>query len=307
MYKRVLFIGSKESGFTILNELFRIAPSSVVGCVTINDSNDTRSKFECFKEFCITNDIEISIMSGPGKLSEAVKHFSPDLCIVMGWYNIIPSDILSSVSGGFIGIHYSLLPKHRGFSPVVWAMIAGERETGFSVFSFDDGMDTGDIWYQEKVKIEYKDHIADVLGKLDKSVSLFFRNHYLDILLGNLKPHNQSENDISYGARRVPEDGLIDWNKKADVLYDFIRAQSKPYPGAFTVYKNEKHIIWNAEVFPYPIQGKPGQVGLIDSANNRIIIVCGDNTGLAVSEMERNGILHSCSDFVRSINCVFGE
>ena len=306
MYQRVLFIGSKESGYNLLNIIFSNSPDSLVGCVTVDDSDDSRSKLTDFSTFCEANNITLNVLTGKCDISESIKMFNPDLCIVMGWYYIISSDNLDAVPGGFIGVHNSLLPKHRGFAPVVWTMIAGDDEAGFSVFSFDKGMDTGDIWYQGRVKIDNDDYIADVNSKLDKEISIFFSNNLTKILDGSLKPCKQSAIGISYGSKRTADDGRIDWSMNAKKIYDFIRAQSRPYPGAFTSYKGEKYIIWRANIFPYPIQGRSGQIGLIDRVSKTIVVVCGDNTGIEISHVETNGREINIIDVVKSLSYDFG-
>lgn len=300
MYNRVLFIGSKESGFRVLTEMYHVSPQTLVGCVTVDDRDDTRSKLDCFREFCSQNSIPLEILSGRCDLTEAVQKYQPNLCIVMGWYYVISEEILDSVDGGFIGIHNSLLPAHRGFAPVVWAMIAGEKETGFSVFSFDKNMDTGNLWYQGKVDIREDDYICDVLNRIDEAIFNFFEQHYVDILTGKIRPYAQSDEGISYGARRTPEDGHVDWKAPASEIYDFIRAQSHPYPGAKARYQNEEITIWESEVFPYPIQGTFGQVGLIE--DDHVVIVCGQSSGLILRKIGIGGCEVAVNEVIKSLS-----
>lgn len=302
MYRRVLFIGSKGSGLKALMEINKIAPDKLVGCVTVDDSDDDRSVLSDFKNFCHENGIKLDILIGKCDLKESITKYKPDLCFVMGWYYIISETLLNQVKGGFIGIHNSLLPAHRGFAPVVWAMIAGETYTGFSVFSFEKGMDTGDIWYQGHVKIEENDYISNVLEKLDFEISLFFRNKFEDIITGKLKPQKQGNVGISYGVKRTAKDGVIEWNRNSKDIYDFIRAQSHPYPGAYTTYKAQKIIIWEANIFPHPIYGRPGQIGLIDLTNNKVVIVCGENTGICLTQIDINNKIINVTDIVKSLN-----
>lgn len=306
MFNRVLFIGSKESGFKLLKEIVSISRETLVGCVTVDDSDDVRTQLESFRTYCSKKCIDLDILNGKCDITDSLSKFKPDLCIVMGWYYIIKPEQLDSVKGGFIGIHNSLLPRHRGFAPVVWAIIAGDKETGFSIFSFDKGMDTGDIWYQGKVEIEKDDYISDVIDKIDWKIETFFRDNYLHLLNGRIKPKMQTNEGVSYGAKRQPQDGLLDWTLRADRIYDYIRAQAKPYPGAFTLLKGQKCIIWKACVFPYSVQGKPGQIGIIDSENNKIIVVCGGDTGLEISEFEIDGKILRTTDVIKSYNCFLG-
>lgn len=302
MYNRVLFIGSKESGLKVLKSIHERTPEILVGCVTVDDKKESRSKLNEFVSFCDEKNIDLHILNGKCDLSESIFEFKPDICFVMGWYYIISEKVINSVKGGIIGIHNSLLPAHRGFAPVVWTMIGGEKETGFSVFSFDKGMDTGDIWYQEKIEIKDEDYISDVLNKIDERVSAFFDKCYQKIIDGTIIPYKQKENGITYGAKRVEEDGVIDWSKTSSEIYDFIRAQSKPYSGAYTFYKGEKVVIFKSEIFPYKIQGSIGQVGIIDNEKQEIVIVCGNNTGLVINKVEIDGKEIAITDKVKSLS-----
>ena len=306
-YNRVLFIGSKESGLKVLKKIYKLSPESLVGCVTVDDSDDSRSEFEAFQVYCDENSIELDVLTGRCDLTESINRFRPEICFVMGWYYIIPKKLIDKIQGGFIGIHNSLLPAHRGFAPVVWAMIAGDNETGVSVFSFDEGMDTGEIWYQSKVKIRNQDYISDVLKKLDDQIDAFFDLKYMDILLGNLKPKKQVNKNVSYGARRTIEDGKIDWTKTATEIYNFIRAQSKPYPGAYTSYMSMKVTVWSSKVFPHMIQGSPGQVGIINVENNEVVIVCGNSTGIVLDVIEVNGEEIAVTEMIKSLNYKIGN
>lgn len=298
MFNRVLFIGSKTSGFKVLKAMYETSPDVLIGCVTVDDSTDTRSELNSFKEFCKNNNIPIKILTGKCDLRDTVSFYNPELCIVMGWYFLIPNDVLNSVKGGFVGVHYSLLPSYRGFAPVVWSILAGEKECGFSVFSISAGMDTGDIWYQSKVRIEESDYIADVLNKLDEGVIQFFNNHYNDLISGSLFPVAQKKEGISYGALRRPEDGRIDWNLPAIEVYNFIRAQSNPYPGAFSTYKGTVLTIWKSEVFPHPIHGTPGQIFLFDDS---VVIICGKSTGLIIDEIEIANKLLRARNYIKDL------
>lgn len=89
MYNRVLFIGSKESGLRVLNKMYSATPDRLIGCVTVDDSSDTRSKLDQIKLFCNENEIPIDVLTGKCDLTESIDKYKPDNCFVMGWYYII--------------------------------------------------------------------------------------------------------------------------------------------------------------------------------------------------------------------------
>lgn len=299
MYQRVLFIGSKRSGLNALTKMTKLRRKAIIGCITIDDRSDSRSVFPEILKFCEQEKISIEVLAGSCDITNCIHKYKPDICFVIGWYYLISIEIIKLVKGGFIGIHNSLLPSYRGFAPVVWAMINGEKDTGFSVFSFDEGMDTGDIWFQKAISIGENDYIEDILSKIDKGIEGFFDEKYEMILDGLCDVYAQKSANISYGAKRVPEDGKINWGESAAVVYNFIRAQSRPYAGTFSYYNGKKITIWKAKKFQYSIYGKPGQIGIIDKKNECIIVVCGYNTGILLEEIEVDEQIWRATDFIK--------
>jgi len=271
---KVLFIGSKEVGLKCAAEMHALHPSSLAGIMTIDDRQDSRSVYEKFISFSSSISTKLFAPKNRKDFAKMILQIKPDLCIVAGWYWLIDRDTLDAVPNGFIGFHNSLLPKYRGGSPLVWTMINGEERAGVSMFSFTEGMDEGDIWGQRSVKIEFSDYIADILLELENETISLLREKYIDILEGKIKPVKQNHNDATYCAQRFPFDGMIDWNKSSMEIYNFIRAQSEPYPGAFTFYEKQKLFIWKAHPENIAYYGTPGQVAKI--SDKGVYVICGD-------------------------------
>lgn len=302
MLEKIVFIGSKELGFAVFKELERQFPERLKACITMEDSWDDRSRLMEFKAYCGERDLPLHILTGKCDISSQIDDYVPDLCIVVGWYYLINAELLKKVKGGFIGVHNSLLPKYRGFAPLVWQLINGEQKVGFSIFSFDEGLDTGNIFFQEEIKISEKDYIADVLKLVEERVLMFFKVHFRELLDGTLAGYAQADTGASYCGKRVESDGKVDWTWDSTRIYNYIRAQSLPYPGAYAYYNGKKIIIWKAEVFEADIYGAPGQIGLIDKKSERVIIICGENTGLAVDEIEIEGEKIRAADYIKSLS-----
>ena len=273
MYKKVLFLGSKKLGLSILKTIYHLSGNSLKCIVTFNDSNDERSCLSKFKSFSNENEIPLYIAEKPSELKDVLLHWKPDLVMVIGWYWIISDHLLNMVPNGFVGIHGSLLPKYRGFAPFVWAIINGENETGVSLFYFDNEIDNGDIISQETITIKQNDTISDVLNEAEQhSVKIIEKNYPL--LLTDSAPRlKQKTENVSYCSLRKPEDGQIKWDIPSNEIHNFIRAQSSPYPGAFTFLNGEKYYILKANVFEGEYFGVPGVVA--QKMANKIIVCCG--------------------------------
>jgi len=172
---------------------------------------------------------------------EQIKSINPHVILAMGWYYMIPRSIRDLAEYGAWGIHASLLPDYAGGAPLVWAMIRGENETGVTLFRMEDGVDDGDVISQKAFSIEFEDTIREVYAKATR-VSVEILIHALaHIEQVTFTPQDKSK--ICVYPQRKPEDGEINLKSSAIEIYNFIRAQSSPYPGAFIRTTDNKKII----------------------------------------------------------------
>jgi methionyl-tRNA formyltransferase len=135
------------------------------------------------------------------------------------------------------------LPKYRGRTPHVWAIINGEKETGITAHMMEEGCDTGDIVLQEKLNILEDFTGADILNEFKRIYPEMILELIRQIENKELKPVEQDNSRATYFGKRSPEDGQINWNWQKERIYNWVRAQAHPYPGAFTLLNNQKIII----------------------------------------------------------------
>ena len=297
--RRVLFVGSKKISLSCLKEMYNLSKDSLIGVVTINDEDDTRSEFKNIQKFCKKNNIPVSIAPSKQQSEDIILSYKPDICFVIGWYWLISEKTLNKVPNGFLGIHNSLLPLYKGGSPLVWQLINGEEEVGVSMFTLTKGVDNGDLWFQQKVKINNIDNINDVLLKIESQTIKNFKLYYLDIIKGKKSPTPQPNITESYCAQRIPGDGLVDWKKSSIEISNFIRAQSKPYPGAYSFYKEQKLIFWDVVLNKTTYYGTPGQI--VKISNKGIDIICGDNKTITVKKINYNGKDMIINDLIKTL------
>lgn len=172
---------------------------------------------------------------------QEIESAEPDVILVLGWYYMIPAKIRTLARYGAWGIHASLLPKYAGGAPLVWAMINGEKKTGVTLFRLSDGIDNGDIISQKSFKIEFEDTINEVYQKAIKASKVILLQALKNPEKIRYRP--QDKKAIEVWPQRKPEDGKIDLNMKGIDMYNFIRAQAPPYPGAFIETKDGYKII----------------------------------------------------------------
>lgn len=171
----------------------------------------------------------------------------PDLMLTVNWRYMIPPAIYERAVLGAYVFHDSLLPKYRGFSPTVWAMVNGERETGATLFEMGEGFDTGAIVGQQVVAINDKDTIATIFDAVTDAYLILLERHLPELLNGTVKAKPQYHPDATYCCKRLPEDNLIDWTQSSEQIYNLIRAVTAPYPGAYTYLNGRKLIVWSAQ------------------------------------------------------------
>jgi methionyl-tRNA formyltransferase len=254
---RIVFFGATDLGYACCEALIQ-AGHDVVGIFTIEQNfNISYSPGKpvhnvLFKDFTFLrtkHNIPVYVINGDIKsYQEQFEALNPDFILAIGWYYMIPAQMLDITSKGGAGIHASLLPKFRGNAPLVWAMIEGKKETGLSFFYFADGVDEGDIIAQKKFPIEHSDTIREILEKTkNASVEVLLEQIPL-IAKGTAARISQNHEEATLFPKRSPKDGLIDWTWDSDRIRNFIRAQTKPYPGAFTIINGKKVIIYDADI-----------------------------------------------------------
>ena len=215
-----------------------------------------------------------------------IKKIEVDIIVSINYLFLIEKDIIQHSKQLTFNVHGSLLPKYRGRTPHVWSIINNEKEAGITAHVIDEGCDTGDIISQIKIPINKIDTGADVLNK--------YKLEYYNLILGVFKKLNsgklelikQDEKLATYFGKRTPEDGRINWNWQKERIRNWVRAQSYPYPGAFSFFNNNKIIIDEIKFSSHGFNFKD-ENGLILKVNPSIIIKT-VNGALEVKKMRNN-------------------
>lgn len=213
----------------------------------------------------------------------ALGQLAPDLFVVAGWYYLIPNAIRTCARLGAIGAHASLLPSYRGGAPLVWAIINGETQSGVTLFHLNSGVDDGDIIAQATLEITEADDIGSVIAKATQQSVALMSVYVPRVLDGTAPRRAQDARFATVMPQRSPADGLIDWNALTSArAYDWIRAQTSPYPGAFTFLGGERFTIWAARPQPAlrgPVQ-RPGTLWVDEG----LTVWCANGTTLEIVE-----------------------
>lgn len=163
-----------------------------------------------------------------------------ELSVVVAYGKIMPENLINLPAKGTINIHYSLLPKYRGASPVESAVLNGDTETGVDIQQMALGLDTGDILVEEKVAILPDETAPALRSRLIQIGGELLAKSLQDIVAGNITPRKQSETGMSKCGKIKKEDGLIDLAGDPIINYNKYRAYFG-WPGVY-FFKDGKRI-----------------------------------------------------------------
>lgn len=206
---------------------------------------------------------------------DLLQRLSLDLAFVIGWSQIVGPAAFKAVRLGMIGAHASLLPHNRGSAPVNWALIKGETQTGNSLIWLSEELDRGDIIDQTAIPISLYDTCASLYEQIAVSNRDMILRALPRLLTGELPRIVQPCTQEQMLPRRRPRDGLIDWTMDSKAVYDFVRALTRPYPGAFAWLGSKRWRVWQCALLSgvNTIKCQPGEV--IGQAYSPVEAACG--------------------------------
>jgi len=248
---------------------------------------------------------------------EKIRHeFKPKLIIVAAYGQILPKYLLDIPEYGCVNVHPSLLPKYRGASPIQRAIINGESGTGVTLMFMDEGEDTGDIIYQERVEIGMSEtseilseKLADIAGHI--LLKILRKEDGLPAESLALPRYPQDHSQATHVPRLSKEDGLIDWNKPAFEIHNLIRG-TIPWPGAWTTFdiaSEEKILkIWDSkpEKLPENVNFSPGTISIV-TASAGIGVVTGDDVLIIDTVQPADKSRMKAKDFINGYRIKIGD
>lgn len=235
---KTIFLSTSDRMIPLLEKLNTLTDIQL--CVTKNDVKVGRKQeFETnkVKEWCIENNkeyLQIDNLKGDNieKLLKEMTKIKPELCLVVDFNFIIPENIINEYKNRLVNIHYSLLPKFRGASPIQFAILNGENETGITYQFIGKDMDKGNILIQEKYNLEGTETSDTLLAKL-LELNVKSLNTFIELFEnGQLVSKIQDESAASYTYSPTQprktmifkEDSYTKFDENSKLLYNKIRA-----------------------------------------------------------------------------------
>ena len=213
-----------------------------------------------------------------------LEELEPELIVVVAYGKILPEYILNFPKYGCVNVHASLLPKYRGAAPIQWSVINGEKETGVTTMYMEKGLDTGDMILKSVTQIGENETYGELHDRLSVMGAELLAKTVPEIEKGTAPREKQEDALSNYAPMISRETGKIEWNKSAEEIVNLIRG-CNPYPGAYTMYKDEVLKIFSA------VSGdkRSGECGSIKVASKKLEIVCGDGKCIIADEIQFKG------------------
>jgi methionyl-tRNA formyltransferase len=227
--------------------------------------------------------IETADVNSPETIA-ALRAVEPEMIFVVGWSQLVMDEFIGLPEHGVFGMHPTLLPKHRGRAAIPWAILSGLAKTGVTLFEISDGSaDSGAIVGQVEVPISPDETAESLYTKVTEAHVELVRRYVPELLDGSASRIPQDTRRASAWPKRTPADGIIDWETRAPYLYDWVRAQTRPYPGAFTYLGDDKVVVWRAR--PIDVDAGAAAGTIVGHEGDMAVVACGEG-GLVLEEVE---------------------
>jgi len=180
-------------------------------------------------------------------LIQSLKDLGPELMIVVAYGRILTPELLALPSVGFLNVHASLLPRHRGAAPINWALIKGDQETGVTIQWVNYEVDTGPIFLQERVPILPEDTAGTLYVKLARRGAALLAQSLELLRQGRAVRLPQPEEGVTLAPPITPAMRRVDWSRPASQVAGWIRGLD-PRPGADTLWQGRLLKLFGARV-----------------------------------------------------------
>lgn len=309
---KVVFTGTDTIGARALKALVECPRHEVVFVITQPDRPRGRGRKLVEGEVKILANENLIPVLQPETIKSpeiiaAFDQYMPDIMTVVSYGEYIPKSVYNKPPKRSINLHPSLLPRWRGASPIYFALLEGDKETGVTIQYVAKKMDAGDILNQVIVPVSDDDNVESLSGKLYQPGADLLIKTLDEIEAGTQHPvaQDESESLVTYAPKLTPENQWIDWSGPAVRVRNRIRAFS-PKPGARTNFRDKDFLIHSAEIMP----------GLADSHDAGCIIaiekdgpavICGENSLLITSLQPSGKNVIKGKDFINGYRPEIGE
>lgn len=293
---RILFAGTSDIGEKTLETL--ASEHTLVGVITQPDRPAGRHrqlqapaiKQLLQKRFPATPLLQPEQLRDPAVLAW-VQTLQPEVMVTMSYGKIVPREILELPDMLCLNVHASLLPRHRGASPIQTAIMEGAQESGITIMYMAEGLDTGDILLSKKISLAPRETAGSLTTRLANLAPEALSEALLLLQQGKAPRIPQSEDAITLTQRIERSDALLDWTRSATELERLIRGLN-PKPGAHGTVQLPSGKSLSLKIFSATVRShetasvSPGSFFL--SQHQELLLGCGTGA-LLLEEVQPEG------------------
>ncbi len=285
---RIVFMGTPDFAVPTLKSLNE-STHEVVGVFTQTDKAVGRKQIITpppVKEYASLHNLKVFQPKTlrDGSALEIIKELAPDIIVVVAYCKILPKEILDFPKYKCINGHASLLPRHRGASPIQWSIVCGDTVTGVSTQIMGEGIDTGDVLLSVKTSIsdtETAETLHDRLSVMCADLIL----KTLDGIENNTIVPIKQDNELSnYAPILTKEMGQIDFSKTASEIHNLVRGFF-PWPSAYFMLNGKRVKVLETAVSDLSDK----DTGVIIKSDNKLVVSCGDGTSIELIKIQPEG------------------
>ncbi len=226
---------------------------------------------------------------------EQIKHLSPDVIVVVAYGKILPEAILNIPKYGCVNGHASLLPRHRGASPIQWSIVCGDKVTGITTMLMEKGLDTGDMLLKEEVIIGENETGEELHDRLSLIGAQLMLKTLADLEKGSIIPQKQDDALSTYAPIITREMGHIDFARSAAEIHNLIRGFYS-WPAAYFFLEGKRVKVLSSRLSFE--SDKPA--GTVVKSDSELVIACGDGNCVSLTEIQPEGSKRmSAADYLK--------
>ena len=271
MTVRLVFLGTPGYAVPVLSTLFG-AGYEVASVVTQPDRPAGRGRGLSSPPTALwAREHGVPVLQPPSlrtpEVAEQLVALAPDAMVIASYGRILPPPLLAVAPHGCLNVHPSLLPRHRGPSPVAEAILQGDAVTGVSIMLLDEGTDTGPVVAQEERPITDDDTAGALTERLFERGGELLASILLAWADGRIDAEPQDESRATYSRKLDKADGALDFTRSAMDLHNQVRAMD-PWPGAFTTWHGATLKALRSVALPVSAEGGGSPLGTVVALEN---------------------------------------
>jgi methionyl-tRNA formyltransferase len=249
---RAVFLGSGEFAVAPAQALLEHPAVEVVGVVTApprpagRGRSDRPTPVGAWAADHGLRTLTPARLRSPDSMAQVVE-LGPDLLVLADYGQLVPGSLVELPRHGALNLHPSLLPRHRGASPIPAAILAGDAQTGVTLMRMDAGLDTGPIVVQRALALRGDEVAPDLEHQLSVLAAQLLGDSLADWLAGRIEPRPQPTDGVTLTRPLRREDGRLDPSEPAVALERQVRAY-QPWPGSWLEIGGERVVVWRAMV-----------------------------------------------------------